>query len=528
MSLLQSIHDFFESIFKRSSPEVQKKQAMKKLESEFKNVEPAIYKSGYLLPNFAEAINSLYRNTIPLDNLFLSTIGGGDVARQKRYEAQLIITAYSVEDQTAIDSFIYENRKQDILLEINNPERVYQRQRKLLEKVLKELNSENFKRMDKDILELRQFSDFCHTSLLPLLQMFDLNYQSGNQTYHPTYTALALSKAVNVLEDIYYGSYGLKITTTIADQVMALAQLRNGNAFTEQDKQRYIGNLKKINYVITKVLTSERLKTLIRLAKQNTLEEPRVCSYTGSPRQDFANMLQARFDADEQRIKSEIQDERIGTEVAALFHSAPLDDMFGYNAAGNLMLQNETPFSFMWILPMRILKTFLKLFVTEGIKSLLNDIVIEGFFTAQTYKSNFSQTVYSVINAEKIVQDFEDSFGPDQRNSIAVMESYIKDSAKDRDFYKKLERMVLDANNEAHKIIQSVCTTLSSAYRLVGELLQDAKKPSSEIIDNLKVLMMSSRNRDNTNLLEEQYPSWKKFFEIMRNYVIINSGEIQS
>ena len=49
MSLIQSISDFFESIFKRSSPEVQKKQQLKKLDAELKEYRPVIYKNGNLV-----------------------------------------------------------------------------------------------------------------------------------------------------------------------------------------------------------------------------------------------------------------------------------------------------------------------------------------------------------------------------------------------------------------------------------------------------------------------------------------------
>ena len=93
--------------------------------------------------------------------------------------------------------------------------------------------------------------------------------------------------------------------------------------------------------------------------------------------------------------------------------------------------------------------------------------------------------------------------------------------------FKKLEKMVQSINDDAHKVLQAECTNLSSLSRQLGELLQDAKKPSSEIISNLKVLMMSSRNRDNTNFLEANYEKWNIFFEIMKNYVIINSGDIK-
>ena len=112
-----------------------------------------------------------------------------------------------------------------------------------------------------------------------------------------------------------------------------------------------------------------------------------------------------------------------------------------------------------------------------------------------------------------------------EKNSIAVMEGYIKDSRKDKSFYTRLEKMVVTVNNEAHNLLQTHVTNLWALHKELGELLADAKKPSSEIISNLKVLMMSSRNRDSTNILESQYANWEIFFEIMKNYVIINAGE---
>ena len=108
------------------------------------------------------------------------------------------------------------------------------------------------------------------------------------------------------------------------------------------------------------------------------------------------------------------------------------------------------------------------------------------------------------------------------------MQSYVTDSHKDKDFYRKLEKMVVTTNNEAHELLQAITANLHTLYRYLGELLADSKKPSSEIISNLKVLMISSRNKENTNTLEIQYPDWKIFFEIMKNYVIINnSGDVQ-
>ena len=109
MSFIQTISDFLESIFKRSSPEVQKKQQLKKLDAELREFQPVIYKNGNLQPNFAEAIYSLYKNTKVLDDLFSVTVSSADIPRQHRFEAQLILTGYSNEYRGIIESLSFDN-----------------------------------------------------------------------------------------------------------------------------------------------------------------------------------------------------------------------------------------------------------------------------------------------------------------------------------------------------------------------------------------------------------------------------------
>ncbi|MCR4736483.1 MAG: DUF5312 domain-containing protein [Treponema sp.] len=528
MGLFQTITDFFDSIFRRSSPEVQRKQLLKKLDAEIKLYNPQIFKDGNLQPNFAEAIFSLYKNTKPLENLFAMTVNPNDVPKQHRFEAQLIVTGYSPSQQEDLARISYQNRKEEVLEETNNPDRIYLRHRKILEGLIKELNTDSFKRMDKDILDLRQLVEFCRYNFVQFMQVFDGNFIPADLSYKPYYMEVPVQKAINLLEDLYYQLEGLKITKTMASEIIALANLANGSELPPSESERYVSSLKKINYVITKVISADKLKQLIRYAKENGEYEPNVAVYSGSPRQEFATMLQEKFDVDEKRMKSEIQDERITLELENLFHDIPLDEVTSYNAASNAMLQQSTSFSFTWILPMRILKTFLHYFFPSSIYSLLNDIVIEGFFNNPDFKSSFSSMVYSAISSSEFLKDFEDSFGNDKKNSIAVLQSYMLDSHKDKDFYKRLERMVYTINDDAHRLLQDVTTNLHLLYKQLGELLADAKKPSSEIIQNLKVLMFSSRNRENTNLIEEYYPQWKIFFEIMKNYVIINSTEKKS
>ena len=176
MGFIKTVSEILESIFKRSSPEVQKKQQMKKLEQEIREFQPVISRNGMLLPNFGEAIFALYKNTRPLDNLFSVTVSPNNIQRQHRFEAQLIVTGYPAAEQEMLERLSFENRKAEVLAENQNPDRVYLHHRKLLENLIKSLNTENFKKMDADLLQLRQLVEFCHYNYTPFLQAFDTNF----------------------------------------------------------------------------------------------------------------------------------------------------------------------------------------------------------------------------------------------------------------------------------------------------------------------------------------------------------------
>ena len=260
MGFIKTLTDLFESLFKRSSPEVQKKQQMKKLEQEIREFQPSICRNGTLLPNFGEAIYALYKNTRPLDNLFAVTVSPNDMQRQRRFEAQLIVTGYPMKDQEVLESLSFENRKAEVLAENQNPDRIYLHQRKELERLIKSLNTDGFKKMDTDLLSLRQLVEFCRYNYTPFLQAFDANFIPADLMYKPNYKEIPASTAQNLLEDLYYQASGLSITTTTADAVIALAQLRKGSELTEDEKVfASVNRFDAIQSVVEKLKNDDKL-----------------------------------------------------------------------------------------------------------------------------------------------------------------------------------------------------------------------------------------------------------------------------
>ncbi|MDE5775903.1 MAG: DUF5312 domain-containing protein, partial [Treponemataceae bacterium] len=286
-------------------------------------------------------------------------------------------------------------------------------------------------------------------------------------------------------------------------------------------KKELLQNLRRIRAVLKNPLDAETLFKIIRLSKGDPNFVPQKASYEENVCKKFAEKLQEKFQSDELHIRNELKNSQVKQELSELFPDGKMETLIGYSKETMEIIANNSPSNFMWIVPLQILKTFLKIYYGESLRNLLNDIVVEGLFTNPTKKSNFSQLVYSLNDSTNLISQFESAFGDGQRYSVGVIKSYINDSHKDSDFGRKLTALIDSANSEVKEIIQKTATLLNVLHSDLGDFLQDAKRSSSEIITNLKSIMFSSRNRETTSMLELQFPLWKVFFEILKNYVII-------
>lgn len=531
MSFFQAITDFFDSIFRSSSPEVQKKQKLKKIDSELRTLPNGIYRNGLIQPNFAEILRILYINTRPIYKILENTIAGPDIKRNTRFEYQLLVSGYSEENQQKLKSLEYAERKNEVTmaeLQGSSAQKVFDDQHRRLEKIIHELNSKEFVKMDEIFVKIKQLTELCKFNFITPLKTFDARFDPAQPHLTPTFSAVPPVSLENVFLDLYYIIADFQMTMSVAYAIIALSQIVDVESMSTANQKSIIENLKKIEYACHKILNKDVLKSLIHVSKQNPDFEPTTASYTAGARQKFSTYIQEQYNADEQRIKREIKDEKIKVDIDTLFPSQPLRPLEGYNEEMNELLLQNSSVSFSWITPLKILKTFAAHYYPDSIKALLNDIVIEGFFNNPNFKTQFSQTVFAANEVLEKIDAFEASFAGNAPNSSAVLKGYIRDSHKDSDFSKKLINQVDNINVEAKRIIQEQVSALFSLYVELGDLLQDAKKPSSEIVSNLKVLMMSSRNRDNTDFLENNYPSWKIFFDIMKNYAIITSVDKKS
>lgn len=524
MSIIQAIKNFFENIFHSNSPEVQKRIKLQKLESELRMHPSGIYKGELLQPNFAEALRILYMNLRPISKILDNTITSGDVKRNRNFEQELIITGYSDEDREILESLSYENRMQALSGDSDMSEhKLFDLQKQKLERIVADLKTPQFSKMNDVLASLKQLSDLCHFNFITPLQLFDDTFakHKDDEGYVPQYQPLPLATFENILMDLYYLTADFQITMPMGNAILALNQLLNDTENDSRTKKEILQNLRRIRAVLKNPLDSETLFKLIRLSKGDPNFVPQKASYEENVCKKFAEKLQEKFQSDELHIRNELKNSQVKQELSELFPDGKMEAIKGYSKETVEIIANNSPSNFIWVVPLQILKTFLKIYYGESLRNLLNDVVVEGLFTNPTKKSNFSQLIYSLNDSMSLISQFENTFDDGQKYSVGMIKNYINDSHRDSDFGRKLTALIDSANNEAKEIIQKTASLLNTLHADLGDFLQDAKRSSSEIVTNLKSIMFSSRNRETTSLLELQFPLWKVFFEILKNYVII-------
>ena len=151
MGFFQIIAEFFKTIFSPTSLESLQRQAVRKIESELKNLAPELYKKGLVMPDFAEALRVLFINTTPIFDILSETYCSTDLDTSRHFEEQLVFTGFDSEAREILENLLsYENRKKSAM-EAQSLIRHFESEHRQLEKVEKELNSPAFIKIEETL-----------------------------------------------------------------------------------------------------------------------------------------------------------------------------------------------------------------------------------------------------------------------------------------------------------------------------------------------------------------------------------------
>jgi len=520
MGFLSSFFNFFASLFSGLSPETKQKQDMKKIEAELKTLQPPLYKNGAAQPAFAEAFRLLQLYTKPVETILAATFKNQDLNIRNYYAATLIETGLSDRAKALREKLQYETRKNDFFA-VSNEQRIIDSQRHDLEVIQREIMAPGFSQIERTLQGLDLLYDLCSFAFTPLIRQFETDYIPESTSSEHHYLEVPLEAIEKKLLDFHYITGNLTITAPMGRALCALAIYAKGGETTEKSQEELLSCLRKISGILKKIITPQLITQFMKLIRNDINFVPKTSMESRRYIAEYSERIKKQFDNDTQRIQLELQNELIEKETKSLFSDTPLLELEGYNQGNNSLFQQCGAGSFLWIMPLQIIKSFETFYISDKVKALLNDLVVEGFFNNPQYKSDFSAIVYNCVESSENIASFENSFSKGQPNDTLLMTGYLRDSRTNPDFLKNLTQMINNINKEAKKLLQSEVSAIYQLWQKLQELIPDSKKPQPELISNLKVLFMSPRNRDNAEFLEMNFSQWSIFLDVMKNYAII-------
>lgn len=523
MGLLSSLIDFFGSLFLSSKPEGHQRAEIRKIEQELKQNTPNIYKNRTAMPNMAEAFRQMQVHSKPIADLLSETICSDNKKIANYYRDLLIETGFSDQLLEKKSRLSYQTRKEEFFT-AENAQKVIDNQKRDLEILIKEMSSGFFPQIERTILSLFQLYDVCNYSYISMLHLFNPNYTGLTDEQIP-FSSIPIENIEKLLLDFYFVTGNTAITASMGRALIALATRLNDEVFSDRQAEELLSHLRKMANILTKILSPANQVSVLRIIKTDPHYEPRLSVPQTKIMPLYIEQMKRSFTTDTERITSEIQDEQISKEMEELFTGKELLPVTGYSQDNNQVFQECGAGSFLWITPVQIIKSFITYFYNEQAQNLLNDLVVEGFFNNQQYKTDFSSIVFACNESINTMTEFEAQFDKGGEFDISVLQGFIRDSHAHPEFMKNLSTLIGKANNSAKKYIQEQTTCFYQLYNRLMELIPDSHKSTPEHVSNLKVLFMSPRNREKAGNLETAMPQWNTFLEIMRNYAII--GEVR-
>lgn len=522
MEFFQQLAAFFKTLFTPSGPESIKQQQLKRIEINLSKMEPPFYKNGEVQIIVAESLFLLYKNTSVLHQI-LDFMGSAKDARLKaRMFDALIQTGYSEKSKKILDSLTYEKRKEK-LEDCQDKSRETEAQRHAFLELQKELKLGSFVQIEHTLQNLELFYDLCSFNFFSVLKIFSPTFDSMDET--SSFSPVPIEELNTTFLELYYITAKLELTGSLARAIIALLTIVSGKSKLCSPDD-IVQNIRKISTVINKILTPAILKDLIAVGKNDDSIEPEFAVIKSTPIEDYIVRERARFQADEPKLKDELQNQQRNREIKNLFGEQALFSLQGYDSVHNETLKGGSAVSFLWILPMQLIKTFLTLYFEQQVRGLLNDIVLEGFFYSPEKKTEFSSTIFACLDIDRSLKEFEDSFDRNGKNDVVLVLSYLKDSQKDENFSRNLASMVNAINDDAKNFIQTQVSYLYDLYKLILQLSEDSRKNTPETVSNIKFLFTSSRNRGRVGFLEKALPKWAAFLTLMKNYASIGQIEV--
>lgn len=518
MGLLSRIREWLSRLFSRDPEEARRRVELRRIVNILSEIHPPLYrhKQNIVLPGFASATLRFYTLLRPLAELVRATVAGADAKMAQRYFDYLIDCRLPEPEQERKRFFSYDGLSERIGASFDQDEEMEAILREF-QSFLRSLDALGSHAINDDLYEVDRFIDLCRHDYERIIGLFDPSASIDDGRYKPDFSAVAGEQVLPELLDFYYLIEGFYFSPQLKANVLRLLTRRQ-SAPVDDEKRRRIDKLfSQLDTIVSERLDANILLCLIRAIKGDPFYTPPTPRDHKDFLEAYKKRLVTQFDKDRERMMRERHESAIAADIRSLFGDAEILEVDGYNDENDASLRKESPNGFMWIKPLRLIKTFVSTVFEPTIKESVKRVLVEGYFDDKSFQNNLANVLYQCERAGARIAELEDQLNGSGRYSLTSMRRYLEEMRRGKDIATFLSHFVDSVNDRARGIAEDETSLFAMLGEALSDLLTDYRKSSPDLISNLHALG-GGRNKEILAQIQAGRDKIAILVKIMRNF----------
>ncbi len=521
MGIVQALINFIRSLFGMDRGITSE---LKHVFGTISHIRPPYYrfKHNLVLPGFAQDLYLFCQALKPLMDLADRTLAHPDLRVSRRYFDYLVDLRLPAEELAKKDSYVYDGMKSRVENAVKDDEEIEAIGRDF-QRFLKSVDVLEDGPLNVELAEVERFIEVCRHDWERMLGFFDPGASIDDPRYHPDFQPSAGEQILPELIDAYYLLVGFSFSDSLMAMTMRVFE-RHAPATAASQAGRIAKLFSTLNKILAYRLSSENLLALIRLSKRDPLHEPDIRRDQINYVEQYRKRLVNQYEKDRERLLRERHESAVSMDIKDLFGATEVLVLEGYNEEIDSFLRRESPNGFTHVKPMGILKTFVHGVFEPQIKETVKKILVEGYFDSKSYQNSLANILYQCDRTSGRIEAFEESLKGAGRVSVAGVKRYVEEMRHGKDIMPYLTKIVDEINYKAREICEDETGLFHMFAETLGELLADYKKPSPDLVTNIRSLG-GVRNKELIASLIEGKRKSEVFVRIMKNFAFIKSAD---
>ncbi len=354
-----------------------------------------------------------------------------------------------------------------------------------------------------------------------LLAKFDPTFHHHRKESRPRFRECPADWVEQELLDLYFVIGGVTMNQNVRSLVKMVYAFFHADT-EEEEKGTAPPELSKIldgiDLIFENDLSDSTFGSMLKLLNQ----DPGYAPERMKPERDYIDdvwqRLHRRYQSSLITVNRSLLDKSSQQNIAGFFPEGSLQDISFYNRESDSLFNAEQLYGYLYAYPMRILKTYTRHVLENGLLTTLMKISFDAIFTDADLKNDFQSAIEQTNEISDFLREFESSIS--RKNTASVTQIIGKGNAAEGQAVKaeELEQFRDGADRDALYILKYSRQSFENLNQCIRELLDEHHQLHPRRVTNIKVIG-GGQNRDMLKDIEQAYHVHSGVMSLLDSYI---------